>query len=176
MINLGDAKSINVFKEGAWQKERNAYVYSNGKWLSLIEYVMWIYEEGTEHIPLTHVFEWNDGKFYKTDKFLHFNYGGGTAVLSTTDRIDVSDFEYISIEWKQSFEHTSIASIIMLSEKQDGSHQEYIAAEEIKSNFDRRISKLDISAVEGEFYIRVAGVAGTKSRVADLKVYKIWLE
>jgi len=175
---LEQAKSINIYRDGAWQNQKMGYVYVNGVWVPLMEYKKWIYEAGTEHMPLIVGFtSYQSIDFIKEDSYLniyHFR-SPGTAYFSVENKVDVTDYSKAFIEWSSELEGDSFLifsnDIGIAPNRLDA-----VARLDMYEGFGKTISSLDISDLKGEFYISAGIRISATLKGLSLYIYNIWLE
>lgn len=175
-----DIKSINIFKNGEWQKECNAYVYIKGQWMSLIEYRRWIYEEGIEHEPIVEGYAGRyKGTITKEEKMINIRNGILTGrnrvdTIVNESSVDISDYRTLFVEW-ENVDSRGSGNGISLGVERDTDPRNDVVNFEIKNDFQRHISTVDVKDLMGNFYVKVYG-GGNINNSYDIKIYKIWLE
>lgn len=178
-----NVKSINVFKDGNWQKERNAYVYHNGQWMSLIEYMLWIYQGGIEHIPLNVIMETKNIKLTYESSYIEllagnfYNYPGLYTTLSTDKKIDITGYKNMYVEWENSAVGLNgDGCTIGISSTGEYKKEDWEASKVRNKYFKKDLDVLDVSDFIGDFYVMIEAHGVNVNSSLGVRIHKLWLE
>jgi hypothetical protein len=136
------------------------------------------YEEGEQHVSWkqgyalrTPTIEMRDGYIY----MLAFDSElTGEAAVVTVNKVDLTHINTLFIDWmNDGYDTTSNISSIIVSSVQMDDTSAYDKKLSVDRDFSRQISSLDVSDLEGEYYIRVhaTGLNGTLSRLYVYNIY-----
>lgn len=179
MIKLSNAKSINIYRDGAWQNQKMGYVYYNGGWVSFIEYGFNLYDYGEEYVVFS--VGRDDGNMELTKEKSHISIRATDDIsafisIVSEELIDVGEYNTLLIEWEQvSASSSSPVSKIGLSSTRYLNLTSFEVVNTLSGKFEKKTTSVDISDFEGEYYVAVQGVPKYQSSY-ELKIHKIWLE
>ena len=103
--------------------------------------------------------------------------GGNLSEISfsTTEAIDLTDINTLYIDWENTGSTTSVnnQSYFIAGSIKDDNHNSFSSRLTLNQSFARRLSALDVSSLQGEYYIRVhsRNSAFVKSEV---KIYRVF--
>ena len=113
-------------------------------------------------------------------------FARGTASTSsqvsfTTDnKVNLSNISILYIDWENTGDNsTSNSSRFLVGNTKDSTSGEFETRIVVERNFARKIDILDVSSLNGEYYIRVFtnDSTGTSNPVdSETKVYRVWGE
>lgn len=148
--------------------------------------ILWVYDEGIEYITIIHAYYAPGGYFAKRSDHIELRGDRLSAVthMGTDTKIDVTGFNTIYIDWERTHPYAgqfdNVYSRLMLVDVRTGSlvgnkiHASYQRAG--NAPFSRRVDSLDVSDLNGEFYIRVNLSIYAENIEVFQKIYRIWLE
>ena len=167
-------KSIHIYNSSAqlWESDRVGYVRVNGEWIPFIEYALWIYKKGTENIEL--ISYGGGGSISRQDERIKLSRqsSSGETGMGTNGRIDVTKYSNVCVEWERLLQGDGDSHLSVLSDKRFPTYDARLVK---KGNFDKQISKLDISSLNGEYYIGISQYRSF-SGATDIFIYNIWME
>lgn len=129
-----------------------------------------LYDNGIDHYGLTEIVRYGSITHYNTYVILEVNDTSlsSAQVALHTDLVDITNFNYLCVEWQGNGRNTLLATSNVDEESQYNAE----AGVSELSYFAKKITRLDISALTGDFYLKVAVTQGGYYST----VYKFWLE
>lgn len=144
----------------------------------------YLYNQGDEHADITGGWVIGHsngvGSQSKQSNYLHLiggSSGWGVRTYVTNSLIRLTDVNTIYVEWENGGSNsTHTISGMVISTVKTGNIDTNNAFVVVRSNFLPLISQLDVSAITGDYYIRVHGQSNTAGVLSSLRVYRIWIE
>jgi hypothetical protein len=116
----------------------------------------------------------------KQATYLYLDQTAGTLgekTYVTNNLINFTGVKTIYVEWENIGDNDdSVNSVLAVSTNKTGGTAVFDGKFTNQYNFARRIDSLDVSNLNGDYYIRVHARTGASARTSKLKVYKIWGE
>lgn len=181
-------KVINVWKNvgGIWKQKVIPKGNIAGVWKDFMQYLFSIYDNGVENVAVvkgigispysTFTKETNDIKMYAS----YTTTNGPEEVSAVTDTmVDLTNYTKAKIEFTSSGDPN--LRYIIASTNKTGNHTVYTAsATNSIISATKVTAELDISALTGNYYIRVHQYAnhvdGKGTTSTTMYLYRIWLE
>jgi len=147
-----------------------------------------LYEDGYEYVDFVEGFSRNNGSQEKKRDHLYLFAGEHQEKISvaertyvTDDKIDLTDVTNITITWKNTGanDNRNISALVVSTDKTWGYHR-YDKTYRKENTFDKRTDELDVSTINGEYYIRIharddSATTGNRWQPSEIYVYKIEL-
>ena len=160
---LGAALVVDEFTTADWEKGTLNGLNAIANNLVLAGELVAYYDEGKEGV------DWVVGylqsaastDYSKQDDHLYLNAFGYPAVTTyvTDVKVDLTDVETIEVDWSKSGNtSTESRAYFTVSENKGTSYEDSVATLVYTSNFARRINVLNVSALSGDYYLRVHAV------------------
>jgi hypothetical protein len=116
----------------------------------------------------------------KQATYLYLDQTAGTLgekTYVTNNLINFTGVKTIYVDWENIGDNdSSVFSSLNVSTEKASSWTVFNYRTIEQYNFSRKISSLDVSSINGSFYVRVHARTGASVRTSKLKVYKIWGE
>ena len=137
------------------------------------------FSKGFDSHPLEEVITKTEKQFNCLKLLADMTNGVGGNVseisFSTTEAIDLTDINTLYIDWENTGSTTSVnnQSYFIAGSIKDDNHNSFSSRLTLNQSFARRLSALDVSSLQGEYYIRVhsRNSAFVKSEV---KIYRVF--
>lgn len=185
MKAFGNATEVTYYdpSDGV-RKTFEGFQWNGISWVQISFTTLTIYDTGLENLPLS-----TQRPSYVTFNSDHIfananDNGVGLALAFTTNKVDLTNFDAIHVDWEcyDLYHGRSFIVVSTISPSNLGSPYDitvYDKADlyyESSSEFSRRINTLDISSLQGEFYLSVGAGAQTIDDYSRVKIYKWWVE
>jgi hypothetical protein len=174
-------------------QERHGLRLNSDGYLEFYDGLMWkrsntiysiFYYDGVEKIEFVEGYSVGNGSVSKESDYLYirtFNNPNQVAERTyvTNNLIDLSKIKVIYIEWEN--QQTEGTAFLNISTEKMGGRTVYDAQLAIGVGdhpLYKQISVLDVSNLNGEYYIRIHARDGFSTKASDntLKIYKLWGE
>ncbi|MBM7577658.1 hypothetical protein [Jeotgalibacillus terrae] len=162
---------------GVWKEKVLPKGNISGVWKEFMQYLVQIYKEGIEYIPMVQARLGGTGSFVeKRASDIRIRSGGQfnneNTSVATDIPIDLTNLSTLYVDWAASGPGDFSVAI---SPVKNSYFQSYTARIRNGSNFSRRVQSLDISSLSGEYYIIVHCVSGNLN-FADVYLYELRIE
>lgn len=189
MIKLSNAKSINIYRDGAWQNQKMGYVYKSGQWWPVIQYDKWIYEDGKQYQEIEHYTRDTDrynSKIYYEENYIRFEfllqldvYNAIYEGFYTSEAINVTDYSTlnIEIESQSNIKNRQVINfgLSMEASAENGEFNNRVFVPD--DGLSKGFHSLDVNDARGYFHFYInASEHNLNTTNGYLFIYKIWLE
>jgi hypothetical protein len=160
---------------GVWKEIASISGKSAGVWRKTWESIINIYENGKEYIPFAKI--GTEGTFEKRMDSLYLsimtaNIYNTAASIKTQSPINFDDITTLNVEWSATGNGNWYLTI---SKNPDSGYGDYMLRVSEGTAFSRKVSKIDVTVLKGEFYIQLHAVTGDRNQAA-MSVFKVWGE
>lgn len=156
-----------------WIKEYMATVFESAKKTPY-------YTSGVENVAWTDITVDSGASFAKETNYMHlqaaYSEGITDAAVRTSAKVDLTGIDTLYFDCENSGTDTTNNFLYLIAGSGDNDNpgSGYSARLEIRRNFERQIKSLDVSALSGEYYLRIIARANLSDSACDVKVYNVW--
>jgi hypothetical protein len=143
----------------------------------------YLYKEGDERVPLTggwlQGYSAGSGTKTYTEEATDLKLYAANALIdgATANAIDLTDVTTISIDWETTTGQNATGRAQLLVKSTRTGAYDFVAYVEKIGVFIRQISSVDVSSLNGVYYIVARAQGGNSSSdVSSIKVYNVWGE
>ncbi|PAE20489.1 hypothetical protein CHH80_10780 [Bacillus sp. 7504-2] len=185
---LINPKSINVFRNGAWEMKRMGRVFHLGLWKDFIQYGIYLYNEGVDLVSFA--IEQPDRDYWNfsvqnfpTHKLLTasswaFNVSGEGSIR-TAQTVDITTYKKMKVQIgvMSGADTNQPSGFISISRNPNDRYTGTgtVAINRFKATASGSVVELDISSLTGVYYVRV-GLTSSVNSPFSMEVKSIWLE
>lgn len=180
--NLTKPKSINVFRNGQWLTKRIGKIFKGGVWVQFIHYLLKIYENGIEYLPVEKGYDSYAPvrSFTKQPSYIeiYIETGGSANEMSavTSNMVDISGYSKVYFDFYQDTPYSSaLESSISVTKYKAQTRTSVTALATFRGGIHSGVLELDISQLQGLYYIATYFQVGSYSEGTQ-RIRRIWLE